>query len=157
MTKPLTRVTESRTNAKHVGVFVDNAAGTLTDISAYTNSVGTVGVTYETQDVTAFSDGVKNVVIGQPAAPLTLSGPIDTVIITHMAAIVGLSTPLSLDLRFGIRQAWQAGEPQFGITSSSTVGYLCTAFTVDPSANTWTAQFDVFGATLPAFGTAAET
>ena len=74
-----------------------------------------------------------------------------------MAAIVGLSVPLSLDLRFGIRQAWLSGEPQFGITSSATVGYLCTSFNLDPSANAWTAQFDVFGATLPAFGTAAET
>lgn len=146
-----------RTNAKHIGVWVDNSSGTLTDLSAYTNTVGSVGVTYDTQDVTAFSDGVKNVVIGQPGAPLTLGGPIDTVIITHMAAIVGLSTPLTLDLRFGIRQAWLAGEPQFGITSSSTSGYLCTSFTIDPSANTWTAQFDVFGPTMPAFGTAAET
>ena len=146
-----------RTHAKHIGVFVDNNSGTLTDLSAYTNSVGTVGVTYDTQDVTAFSDGVKNVVLGHPSAPLTLSGPLDTTIVTHMAAIVGVSTPLTLDLRFGIRQAWVANEPQFGITSSSTVGYLCTAFNVDPSANTWTAQFDVFGATLPAFGTAGET
>jgi hypothetical protein len=145
-----------RTHAKHIGVFVDNSSGTLTDLSAYVNSVGTVGVTYDTQDVTAFSDGVKNVVLGQPGAPLTLSGPIDTVIITHMAAINGVATPLTLDLRFGIRHAWE-GEPQFGITSSASSGYLCTSFNVDPSANTWTAQFDVFGATLPAFGTAAET
>jgi hypothetical protein len=146
-----------RTHSKYIGVFLDNSGGTLTDISAYVNSVGTVGVTYETQDVTAFSDGVKNIVIGQPTAALTLGGPIDTVIVAHMTAINGLSTPLSLDLRFGIRAAWEAGAPQFGITSSATSGYLCHSFNIDPSANTWSAQLDVFGATAPAFGTAAET
>jgi hypothetical protein len=146
-----------RTHSKHITVKLDNAAGTLTDISAYVNNVGTVGVVYETQDVTAFSDGVKNVVIGQPTASLTLSGPIDTVIVTHMTAINGGVTPLSLDLQFGIRHAWEAGEPQFGITSSSTSGYLCHSFTIDPSANTWSAVLDVFGPTAPAFGTAAES
>lgn len=94
--------------------------------------------------------------IGHPAAPLTIGGPVDTTIITHMAAINGAATPLSLDIRIGIRHAWEAGEPQFGITSSSTVGYLCHSFMVDPQANTWSAQLDVFGPTAPAWGTAAE-
>lgn len=146
-----------RTHAKHITVKLDNSGGTLTDITAYVNTVGTVGVTYETQDVTAFSDGVKNIVIGQPAAALTIGGPIDTTIISHMTAINGAATPLSLDIQFGIRHAWEAGEPQFGITSSSTSGYLCHGFSIDPSSNTWSATLDVFGATAPAFGTAAET
>ncbi len=146
-----------RTHSKHITVKLDNSAGTLTDISAYVNTVGSVGVTYETQDVTAFSDGVKNIVIGQPTASLTIGGPIDTTIHTHMTGINGLSTPLSLDIQFGIRHAWEAGEPQFGITSSSTSGYLCHSYTIDPSANTWSATLDVFGATAPAWGTAAET
>jgi len=119
--------------------------------------VGTVGLTYETQDVTAFSDGAKNIVIGQPTATLQIGGPIDTVIITHMTAINGAVTPLSLDIQFGIRHTWEAGEPQFGITSSATSGYLCHGFTIDPSANTWSAMLDVFGPTAPAFGTAAES
>ena len=146
-----------RTHSKHIGVFLDNSSGTLTDITAYTNTVGTVGLTYETQDVTAFSDGTKNIVIGQPTASLAIGGPFDTVIHSHMIAINGASVPLTLDLRFGIRQAWQSGEPQFGITSSATSGYLCHSYTIDPSANTWSATLDVFGPTAPAFGTAAET
>jgi hypothetical protein len=146
-----------RTHSKHIGVFLDNAAGTLTDISAYVNSVGTVGLTYDTQDVTAFSDGAKNVVIGQPGAPLTIGGPIDTVIHAQMIAINGTGQALSLDLRFGIRHAWESGEPQFGITSSATSGYVCHGYTIDPSANTWSATLEVFGPTAPAFGTAAET
>ena len=145
-----------RTHSKYVKVLVDNSAGALTDLSAYCNTVGSVGLTYDTQDVTAFSDAVKNLVVGQPAGPITLGGPIDTVIITHMQAIVGLNVPLSLDIRLGIRQTWDA-EPQFGLTSSATSGYLCNSFTVDPVANTWSAGFDVFGPTPPAWGNAAET
>lgn len=146
-----------RTHAKHITVKLDNSGGTLTDISAYTNNVGTVGLTYETQDVTAFSDGVHNIVIGQPTAPLTIGGPFDTVIHSHMTGINGAVTPLSLDIQIGIRSAWDAGEPQFGITSSATSGYLCHSYMVDMQANTWTAQLDVFGPTAPAWGTSAET
>jgi len=146
-----------RTHAKHITVKLDNSGGTLTDITAYVNSIGTVGLTFESQDVTAFSDGAKNIVIGQPTAALTIGGPFDTVIHSHMIGINGAVTPLSLDIQIGIRHAWEAGEPQFGITSSSSVGYLCSGYTVDMSANTWSATLDVFGATAPAWGTAAET
>lgn len=114
-------------------------------------------MSYETQDVTAFSDGVKNIVIGQPEAPLTIGGPFDTVIHSHMTGINGAVTPLSLDIQIGIRSAWDNGEPQFGITSSATSGYLCHSYTVDPQANTWSAQLNVFGATAPAWGSAAES
>lgn len=146
-----------RTHAKHITVKLDNSGGTLTDITPYVNSIGTVGLTYETQDVTAFSDGVKNIVIGQPSAPLTIGGPFDTVSHAQMIAINGGTTPLSLDIQIGIRHAWEAGEPQFGITSSSTSGYVMHSYMVDIASNTWSAQLDVFGATAPAWGTAAET
>lgn len=146
-----------RTHSKWLTVLVDNSGGTLTDISAYVSTISQFGLTYDTQDVTALSDAVKNIVIGQPGAPITLGGPIDTTIITHMSAINGANTPLSLDLRMGIRAAWSAGEPQFGISSSATSGYLCFGFTVDPVANTWSASFDMFGPTAPAFGTSSES
>ena len=146
-----------RTHEKHITVKLDNSGGTLTDTTAYVNSISTVGLTYETQDVTAFSDGVKNIVIGQPSAPLTIGGPFDTVAHAQMIAINGATTPLSLDIQIGIRHAWEAGEPQFGITSSSTSGYVMHSYTVDIASNTWSAQLDVFGPTAPAWGTAAET
>jgi hypothetical protein len=114
-------------------------------------------LTYDTQDVTAFSDAVKNIVIGHPGAPITLGGPIDTTVHTLMTAICGTGTPVSLDLQMGIRHAWEAGEPQFGITKSATSGYVCYAYTVDPVANTWSASLDMFGPTAPAWGTGAET
>jgi hypothetical protein len=146
-----------RTHAKHIKVLLDNSGGTLTDITAYVNSIGTVGLAFDTQDVTAFSDGSKNIVIGHPAAPLTIGGPFDTTIHAQMIAINGALTPLSLDIRIGIRHAWESDEPQFGISASASSGYLCHSYVVDMSANTWSAQLDVFGATAPAWGTAAET
>lgn len=146
-----------RTHAKWITVKLDNSGGTLTDITAYVSTIGQFGLTYDTQDVTAFSDGAKNIVIGQPGAPLTIGGPFDTTIHSHMIAINGGNTPLSLDIQIGILSAWDAGEPQFGITSSSTSGYLVHSYTVDMNANTWSAQLDVFGATAPAWGTAAES
>lgn len=149
--------TTGRTHSKHITVKLDNSGGTLTDITAYVNTIGTVGLVFDKQDVTAFSDGAKNIVIGQPTAALQIGGPFDTTIHTHMTAINGAVTPLSLDIQIGIVSAWDTGEPQFGITSSSTSGYLCHSYTVDMANNTWSAQLDVFGATAPAFGTAAET
>lgn len=144
-----------RTNAKHITVKLDNSSGTLTDITPYVNNIGTVGLSYDTQDVTAYSDGVKNVTIGHPAAPLTIGGPFDTTIHAHMIAINGSGVPLSLDIQFGIRHAWETGEPQFGISMTSTSGYLCHSYTTD--GVTWSAQLDVFGSIAPAFGTTAET
>ena len=105
-----------RTNAKHVKVFLDNSSGTLTDISCYVNTIGTVGKTYASQDVTAFCDGAVNFVIGQPTAQLQIGGPFDTVSHAQMIAINGASVPLSLDIRVGVRADWEAGAPQFGIT-----------------------------------------
>ena len=146
-----------RTHGKFVQVYLDDSGGTLTDVTAGINNIGTVGLTSETQDVTNWSDGSHNIVIGQPSAPLTIGGAWNTVIHTHMTGISGLSTPLSLDIRVGVRHAWESGEPQFGITSSASSGYLCSGYTVDFGANTWSATLDVYGATAPAFGTSAET
>lgn len=150
-----------RTHSKWLTVKVDNGAGTLTDISAFVNTISAFGLTFDTQDVTAFSDFVKNVVIGHPVASFTLGGPLDTAAINHFCitsgGINGTGTPLSVDLQAGIRHAWEAGEPQFGISMSATSGYLCHDFKADPVANTYSTAFDMFGPTAPAWGTAAES
>jgi hypothetical protein len=150
-----------RTNAKHISVKLDNAAGTFTDITAYVNNVGTVGLTHETTDVTAFSDGVKNVTIGQPSAPISLSGPFDTTLHTQMTGYTngGLTAGggLSLDIYIGIRSAWDTGEPCFGITGSASAGYVLTSYTVSSSGMTWSATLEPFGATAPDWSTSAHT
>jgi hypothetical protein len=146
-----------RTHVKYIRIYIDSIAPTLTEVTAYVNTVGTIGLTYDSQDVTAFSDGTKNIVIGQPAAPLTIGGPFDSVGHTLFNAINGSAVPLSLDIQIGIRGAWEPGAPQFGITSSAASGYLMSGYTVDMQANTWSATLDVFGPTAPAWNTVAET
>lgn len=143
-----------RTNAKFIQFYLDNSSGTLTDLSAYTKSVGTFGLTFEEQDVTAYSDGVKNVTIGRPTADLSVTFQVDTVVFAHLIAL-SRTTPLSLDIRVGIQHAWEAGEPCFGITSSATSGYLLKDMTMTDTEIV--ATFSVFGPTAPGFATAAHT
>jgi hypothetical protein len=146
-----------RTHVKHITVKLDNSGGTLTNITAHCDNVGSIGLEFDTQDVTGYSDGVRNIVIGQPRAPLAIGGPFDTTLHAMMILINGALTPLSLDIQIGIRAAWEAGAPQFGISQSDSSGYLVHDYKVDPNANRWTARLDVFGATAPAWGTTAET
>lgn len=143
-----------RTHDKYTQVWLDNSAGTLTNLSAYFNNVGAVGLDKETTDVTAFSDQVRNFLNGYPTAPITLAGPIDTVLITHLSALSDV-TPLSLGIYYGIRHAWESGEPTFGLTSSATSGYLFGGFTT--SGGIITAKFSVIGPTAPAWATVAVT
>jgi len=139
-----------RTNAKHIGFWLDNSSGTLTDLTAYTKNVNTFGLTFEEQDVTAYNDGSMNVTIGRPSAPLTVTFQWDTVVFAHLIALSNV-TPLSLDIRVGIRQAQVTGEPCFGISSSATSGYLIKDITATDTEIT--ATFNVFGATAPGWAT----
>jgi hypothetical protein len=143
-----------RTQEKYTQFWLDDSSGTFTNLSAYANSVGAVGLNYETIDVTAFSNTVKNFLAGYPTAPIQVTFPMDTVVITHLSAL-NTNTPLSLGIYYGIRHAWESGEPTFGITSSATSGYIFLGFTV--SGGVITANFEVFGPTAPAWSTSAFT
>lgn len=129
----------------------------MTDITPYVNTVGTVGLKYDSLDVTAFSDGVKNIVIGQPEAPLTIGGPFDSVFHAIAITLNGSQTPRMLDIQVGIRAAWEASAPQFGITKSATSGYLMSEYLPNLDNMTWTATLNVFGPTAPAWGTSSES
>jgi hypothetical protein len=152
-----------RTNAKWIQVFLSNSSGVLTEITPYVRSVGTLGLTFDTTDVTAYSDFVKQVTVGQPGAPITISGPFDTVLYAMMIAYstAGRTTisgwGLSFDVRIGIQHAWTTGEPVFGITGSANAGYCITSFTVDTSAMTWQATLDVVGPVVPQWLTVSHT
>jgi hypothetical protein len=142
-----------RTNAKFINFLLDNTGGTLTDLSAYCKSVGTFGLKSDEQDVTAYSDGVKNVTIGRPEAPLQIVFQWDTVVYAQLISLVNRQTPLSLDIRMGILHAWVTGEPTFGISSSATSGYVLTA--LNATDTEITAMLNVFGPTAPDFATTA--
>lgn len=148
-----------RTTAKRIIFIVDDSGGTIRALDI--SSVSAVGLVYETQDVTAYADAVKGALNGHPDAPITITGPVDNTASTGnhivLSGIAGGVTPLTLDVQFGIQSTWSSGDPQFGITSSATNGYLCTSYVVNGDM-TFEAQFVLFpGSIAPAWGTAAET
>jgi hypothetical protein len=155
-----------RTTSRWVSFNIDDSGGTLRTIPI--DSISVVGLVYDQVELTAFQDAVKGALPGHPDAPITITGPLDTTTAqsagtlsgshTILSAIAGGVTPLTLDVQFGIRHAWESGEPQFGITSSATSGYLCFDYQVTDNGQKYTATFRLFpGSAAPAWGTAAET
>lgn len=149
-----------RTTSKWTAFLVDDSAGTLRNIPV--DSINGVGLTFDEVELTAFTDAIKGVLPAHPDVTITITGPFDTTASTGshtvLSGIVGGNTPLSLDVQVGIRHAWESGEPQFGITSSATSGFLCTEYIADVNAGKYSAKFRMYpGSSAPAWGTAAET
>ena len=155
-----------RTTLRYVDFRVDDSAGTLRSIPI--NSMSVCGFVYDEMDVTAWQDAIKTALPGMPDAPIEVGGPFDTAAATTAGTLSGShtvlynlaggGTPLSLDVQFGIRHTFETGEPQFGITSTTTSGYICTKYQVDPNNMSYSARFVVFpGSAVPAWGTTAET
>lgn len=154
-----------RTVSRWMDFRVDDSAGTLRSIPV--NSVNGVGLEYAEVDLTAFQDAVRGALPDTPDCTIEISGPYDTTAAqtvgtlsgshTVLNSINGLSTPLSLDVRLGVRHAWDA-EPCFGLTASGATGFLCFSYKVDPSTMTYTAKFKCSpGSAAPAWGTVAIT
>ena len=136
---------------------IDDAAGTLTEIAV--NNVGGVGLDYPEADQTAWNDAIHGVLLETPSFTTTIGGPFDTATHTVLSGVNGKNTPLAFDFRFGIRHAWESGEPQFGITGTADNGGLIRNYTVNPgSPMTWTATLVMYaGSAAPEWGTAAES
>ena len=160
-----------RTVSRWTSFYIHDSAGTLRQIPVAT--INAVGVTFDETDLTALQDAVKGMLPNMPDAPISISGPLDTVAAVAAAAglsgshtvlaplqaasAAGTAIPLSLDVRVGIRHTWESGEPQFGLTASATSGYILTAYNVDINASSYSAEFRLFpGSALPAWGTTAE-
>lgn len=164
-----------RTVSHFVNLVISDSGDTLRDIPINSNNLSVVGVTYDQEEgIVAFQDAVNAALPNMPSAPISFGGPFDTTAAqaasgtgvapaysgSHivLSALNGLMTPLSLDIQFGIRQTWETGEPQFGITASATSGYLVFEYTVDPNSMLYQCTLNLFpGSSLPAWGTAAET
>jgi len=148
-----------RTVKKWTSFHIDDSGGTLREIEV--NSVNGVGLTHEEVDQTSFGDAIKNALPGHASCTINIAGPIDTTADTGshpvLSGVTGGVTPLSLDVRIGIRQAWEDGEPQFGITSSATSGFLVRDYIVSPDGNSYSAVCYMMGPTAPAWATSAET
>jgi hypothetical protein len=159
-------MTTGRTVGKWVDFIIDDVGGTLRSIPVST--IGGLGVAYDEIDMTALQDAVKSILPGHPDMALVVSGPWDTSALASVGTLSGShtvlhklngqETPLTLDVQIGIRTAWDSGEPQFGITSSSTNGVLVHVYNVDMESNLYTATIVMApGSAIPAWGTAAET
>jgi hypothetical protein len=124
------------------------------------DTINGVGLTYEEVELTAFMDAIKGALPNTPDCQIDISGPFDTTANSAhavLSAANGAVTPRSLDVQVGIRHDWESGEPQFGITASSTSGFICTNYVVDVNTGKYTAKFRlVSGSSAPAWGTAAE-
>ncbi|MFH0938243.1 MAG: hypothetical protein V1899_03045 [Planctomycetota bacterium] len=160
-----------RSIEKWVYVIVGDSANALREINV--TSIGDVGLAFEAKDVTVWQDAVKNALTGQPSAPIKIAGRFDnSAAVTApatteahalsgahgvLSAICGDGLPHTLDIRFGVRHAWTTNEPQFGLArvSANGVGYACTKYTVN--GTDYSAEFEVMGGTVPAWGTAALT
>jgi hypothetical protein len=155
-----------RTVQKYTDFIIEDSGGTLRSIPV--DSINGVGLDYEEVDLTAFQDAIRGVLTGHPDMTIDITGPFDTSAAvaagtlsgshTILSAIAGGSTPLAMDIQIGIRQAWEAGEPQFGISSDATNGVICTMYNVDPATGKYSARFrPIAGSAAPAWGTAAES
>lgn len=155
-----------RTTSRFTSLLVDDSGGTLREIPV--DSINGVGLTYPETDLTAFQDAIHGVLPATPDCTISITGPFDTSAAaspptlsgshTVLSAIAGGNTPLALDVRIGVRHAWEAGEPCFGITGTTTAGFLCTEYIADVNAGKYSAKFRVYaGSTSPVWATAAHT
>lgn len=149
-----------RTTSQWVKVLIDDSAGTLREIAV--NTINGLGITHPGQDLTAFMDAIKGELPNTPDFKCTIGGPVDTTADTGshpvLSGVSGGVTPLAFDVRLGVRHAWEAGEPQFGVTASAANGVLVRNYTIDPASMMYTAEVYMFpGSEAPAWGTAAES
>jgi hypothetical protein len=83
-------------HGKSAKFFIDNSAGSLTDISTGMNDAS-LPQAADTVEVTGFTDTAKNYVMGLPSANGSISGSFSTTVDTVLAAIVGSTNTKSFE------------------------------------------------------------
>ncbi|MFA5305988.1 MAG: hypothetical protein WC365_00925 [Candidatus Babeliales bacterium] len=83
-------------HGKSARFFIDNAAGSLTDISTGMTDVS-LPISADTVEVTGFTDTAKNYVMGLPSANGSISGQYSTTVDTVLAGIAGSSDTKSFE------------------------------------------------------------
>lgn len=150
-----------RTVQDFTSLLIGAAGGSMNVIKI--DSLGDVGLDYPETELMAFQDAVRGVLVGKPDFTLEFGGPIDNTATTGsstiLRALAGVMTCLSFDVQIGIRHAWEAGEPQFGVsgTVASNSGVMVTSY--KETGDHFTARIRMISgsATAPAWGTAAES
>lgn len=148
-----------RTVNIYTEVWIDDSSSTLRQLAV--NSIGDIGLAYEEKELYAWFDAVKGTLNGVASFETTISGPLETgANKTHatLDSINGKNVPLTFDVKIGMNHAWEAGEPQFGITATAANGVIVTGYKVNPESASYTATIKMFaGSAAPAWGTAAES
>jgi hypothetical protein len=150
-----------RTVPDYEKLLLGAAGGSMIDMKIA--SRGELGLDYEAQDRSSLSDGGKGVLTGKPNFVLDFSGPIDNTLSTGPSVLLKTwaanKTLLSMDYQQGIQHAWEAGEPQLGVTGvvASNSGMIVSKY--KESGSNYNAQIMVRAgsAVYPDWGTAAET
>ncbi len=120
---------------------LDNAAGSLTDISAYVDSVGGIANTTDMLETTTFGATSKTFIGGlRNGDTITVSGKWDSTLNTQMTALLGLSTSSTFEY-----------SPAGTAASTPKVSGECfvTSYEVSSSVAdlvTWTASLQISGA-----------
>jgi hypothetical protein len=126
------------------------------------DSLGDLGLDYSEEEMSAFQDAVKGVLVGKPDFSLEFGGPVDNTATTGastvLRALVGANTALSFDVQIGVRHAWEAGEQQFGLSAvvASNSGVIVTSYKESGGKFKAKLRMTAGSAVLPAWGTAAE-
>lgn len=127
------------------------------------SELGELGLDYVEEDMSAFQDAVKGVLVGKPDFSLDFGGPTDNTATTGTSTLLrawfAAATLLSFDVQQGIRHAWESGEPQFGCTGviASNSGAIVTMYKEQAGKYKARIRMTAGSAAAPAWGTTAET
>lgn len=83
-------------HGKSTSFKVDNAAGTLTDISTVLTDVS-FPQSVETAETTAFGSSAKSYIVGLSDSTISVSGNFDTTVDAHLSGVFGQSATLSFE------------------------------------------------------------
>lgn len=126
-------------HGKSTDFRIDNSGGTLTDISAYCDSVD-FPQTVETAETTTFGDSSKDYIVGLKDSTISIGGKWDSVLDGVLAPILGQTATVS----------FQYGPAGSTVSNVKYTGEcFCTSYQVTGAVGdvvTFSAEFQVTGA-----------
>jgi hypothetical protein len=120
-------------------IKIDNASGTLTDISSYVNNVD-FPITADVAETTVMGDDNKTYIVGLKDATLSITGLWDSTIDGILGQIVGQSATVSFELS---PEGTTAGNVKY------TGEAICTEYSQNPPVGdvvSYSSSFQVTGA-----------
>lgn len=126
-------------------IQLDNAAGSLTDISAYVNSVSGLDLSRATLETTAFGDSAQAFILGlKQNGQVSISGDWDATLNTQMNGIEALTTGASQTLKVSFGGT-ASGQPYVQV-ETLLANYAVSSAVGDKV--TWTASLQRSGAVV---------